>query len=88
MEIMSSILNWLYWLLTSPYFWIFYLTPSYALVFYGLRSLKPLVPKNDQDRERDAKYHAFRRNDMDRINHLNCYLCAPIIFLKWIIGWS
>ena len=83
-----DIFGWFYWLLTNPYFWLFYLTPSYALVYWGLKSLKPLTPMNDADKERDEKYHAFKRNDLDKIDPFTIYLYAPIIFLKWIGGWS
>ena len=47
---------------------------SFALVHFGLSALKPLVPKNDEDRKRDEKYHAFRRHDLDKINYTMIYL--------------
>ena len=83
----TGIFVWFYWLLTNPYFWIFYMAPSYALVYLGLKSLNPLIQKNDEDRKRDEKYHAFKRHDLDKISHLHCYLSAPFVFIRWIVGW-
>jgi hypothetical protein len=88
MEFIFSILAWLQYLFTSPTFWIIYLIPSFGLVHFGLKSLKPLIPRTDGDRERDEKYHAFRRHDLDKINNLMIYLQAPLVLTRWIIGWS
>ena len=88
MELILNILAWFYYLLTSPTFWILYLIPSYGLVHYGLTCLKPLVPTCDEHRKRDEKYHAFRRHDLDKINHFVIYLQAPLIFVKFMFGWS
>ena len=71
---MEWIAGWIAYLLTSWVFWIFYMIPSYLMAYYGLKTLKPLIPKNQEERDRDEKYHAFRRHDLDKISYVSVYL--------------
>lgn len=88
----STILNWFISMmtdmLTSKYFYLFYILPSFILMRYGLNCLEPLWPQTKEDLERDEKYKAFRRQDRFKISYLVCYLMTPLLFLRWLISWG
>jgi hypothetical protein len=58
----------------------------FIMLEYGLNSIKPLYPKNAGDKERDEKYKAFKRNDLNRIHRPILYIFAPFMMIRWIIG--
>ena len=74
-------------IITNRIFIFVYLTICYSMINLGLKTLKPLVQKNQADIDRDEKYIAFKRNDMHKISHFLCYLTAPFILIKFCIGW-
>ena len=60
-----------------------------CLIFteYALRRLDPLIPKNKADEERDAKYHPFRRNDINTLNRWFIRFLSPIILPRYMSAW-
>jgi hypothetical protein len=58
----------------------------FVMLEMGLKSLKPLYQRSAADKERDAKYPAFKRNDLKRISRPLCYLFAPLTFVKWMLA--
>lgn len=52
----------------------------------GLKAVKPLYNKKDGDKERDEKYHSFKRNDLHRIHRPILYIFAQFMLIRWIIG--
>ena len=53
---------------------------------WSYTKLKPLFPKNEEDRLRDEKYPAYKRNDLHKIGRLYMYPFMPFIFLKAFLG--
>lgn len=88
MGVFGSILSGILGVIMNKYFIIIYLTASFVLTYIGLNALKPLRQKTKEDVERDKKYHAFCRWDIDRINVMQCYMFTPLILAKWIFGWN
>lgn len=80
-------LDWFISVISNKWVILVYLAICYTMTYLGLRTLKPLVQKNDADKKRDEKYHAFRRNDMDRISPVLCYIFAPLVLFKFCTGW-
>ena len=63
---------------------------SVLLLEFGLQGMKPLYPTTQAHRDRDAKYKAFVRHDLDRINRPFLYLMAPFMLIRWLLaasGW-
>jgi hypothetical protein len=54
----------------------------FVLIEWAFYKLKPLIPKNDADRERDAKYPCFSRGDLHRVHKPIFYLFGPFLFLR------
>jgi hypothetical protein len=50
--------------------------------------IKPLHARSKKDEEMASKYPAFRRNDLHKISRPVLYLLAPLVFVKFIMGWS
>ena len=73
--------------LTSKW-WLLNCLIGVIMLEMGLSGVKPLYPKNKADKERDEKYAAFRRNDLNSISRWKMYLAAPLVLIKWLIGWG
>jgi len=43
----------------------------------ALDALKPLRPKNEEDKKRDKKFHAFVRHDLDKVDYFWALLTSP-----------
>jgi hypothetical protein len=65
---------------------------SIIMVEYAIIGMKPLKQTTKEHKERDKKYSAFVRDDLDYIfNPINrpiMYLMAPTIFPKYLICWG
>mgnify|MGYP000070373190 FL=1 len=58
------------------------------MIEWALAKLRPLRPKNKKDRERDEKFPAFKRNDLDKINRIPLYLSSPFLIARFFIAWG
>ena len=68
------------------YFLIQYLL-SIVLIEWALAKLKPLRPRNDEDKMRDEKFEPFKRNDLHKVNRFVLYITCPLLFLRFFLGW-
>ena len=73
--------------LTHPYFLVNWVI-CIIMLETGLKAIKPLYKKKEGDKERDEKYHSFKRNDLHRIWRPILYIIAPFMLIRWVIGVS
>ena len=59
----TYLLSWI----TNKWVIIFYILPAVYIIWESVRSLNKLKPTNKAELERDQKYIAFKRNDLDRV---------------------
>lgn len=60
----AQMATWFYSIVTSKIF-ILNCLFSWAWILYAKKSIKPLVQKNEEHINRDKKFSAFRRNDLN-----------------------
>ena len=83
----NYILSWI----TNKWYIMFYILPVCYFIHSSIKSLNKLRPKNKEELERDQKYIAFRRNDLDRITSIGSILkiviMIPLLVPRFIFGW-
>ena len=84
-------IGFIYAILTSKIF-ILNVIVSIIMLEYAIHGMKPLKQTTKEHKERDKKYSAFVRDDLEYIfnpmNRFKMYLMAPTMFLRYFIGWG
>ena len=79
------LVGFIYRVLTS-YIFIANWVLAYLWFLHSKRSIRPLIIKSKEDRERDQKYLAFKRNDMQFVENSTfwTYLMLPLLIPRMI----
>lgn len=80
--------NLIYSLLSSKLF-LFNCLFSFLWILFAKKSIKPLFPKSQEDKERDKKFEPFKRNDLEYLSKSwKFYIWSPTGLARLIIPYS
>ena len=75
------------WFCLNPYTIAINLLLNFLVVKKAVDAVKKVIPKTKEDFERDEKFAAFKRNDLEAIHGWKLYLLMPTIVLRWCVAW-